>query len=127
MVSRTFLKYKNGSNFFYDLLRPFPIHTVLPHIFKKNVIKLIMTFVMLSENISQEMREFKGFVYATFSTRNGFSMRFDALARRTEEGRHATNLDSIPSHNQVQVCSSRVAIGLARPIRPTCVYMSTTT
>ena len=36
MVSRTFLKYKNGSNFFYDLLRPLLIHTVLPHIFEKS-------------------------------------------------------------------------------------------
>ena len=40
-VSRTFLKYENGSNFFYDLLRPFPIHTILPNVFKKNVITLI--------------------------------------------------------------------------------------
>ena len=47
MVSRTFLKYKNGSNFFYDLLRPFPIHTVLPHIFKKNVITLVLNSIVL--------------------------------------------------------------------------------
>ena len=41
-------------------------------------------------------------------------MRFDALAR------HATNLDSIPSHQtKFKSAASRVAIGLARPIRPT--------
>ena len=35
IVSRVFLKYKNGSNFFYELLRPLPAHTELPHILEK--------------------------------------------------------------------------------------------
>ena len=120
MVSRTFLKYKNGSNFFYDLLRPFPIHTVLPHIFKKNVIKLIMTFVMLSENISQEMREFKGFVYATFSTRNGFSMRFDADGGR--EACDEPRLDSItqPSSSLQQQGCDRSSAAYSTDL---CVYV----
>ena len=54
MVSRIFLKYKNGSNFFYDLLRPFPIHTVLPHIFKKNVITLLCKL----KNVFMEHNQF---------------------------------------------------------------------
>ena len=34
-VSRTFLKYENGSNFFYELLRSILTYTELPHIFEK--------------------------------------------------------------------------------------------
>ena len=39
-VSRTFLKYENGSNFFYELLRSILTYTELPHIFEKKVIML---------------------------------------------------------------------------------------
>ena len=40
-VSRTFLKYENGSNFFYELLRSILTYTELPHIFEKKVITLL--------------------------------------------------------------------------------------
>ena len=39
-VSRTFLKYKNGSKIFYELLRSLPTYTELPHIFQKKLITL---------------------------------------------------------------------------------------
>ena len=80
---------------------------------------------MLSENISQEMRKFKGFVYATFSTRNGFSMRFDALARRTDGGREACDeprLDSItqPSSSLQQQGCDRSSAAYSTDL---CVYV----
>ena len=40
-VSRTFLKYENGSKNFYELLRSILTYTELPHIFEKKVIMLI--------------------------------------------------------------------------------------
>ena len=43
-VSIDFLQYKNGSKFFYDLLRPIPTYTEGPQIFKKIVIAL--TYVL---------------------------------------------------------------------------------
>ena len=39
-VSRTFLKYENGSKNFYELLRSILTYTELPHIFEKKVIML---------------------------------------------------------------------------------------
>ena len=42
-VSIDLLHYKNGSDFFYDLLKPIPTYTEGPHIFEKNVIALINT------------------------------------------------------------------------------------
>ena len=40
-ISIDFLQYKNGSKFFYDLLRPIPTYTEGPQIFKKIVIALL--------------------------------------------------------------------------------------
>ena len=41
-VSRTFLKYENGWNFFYELLRSILTYTELSHIFEKKVITLFL-------------------------------------------------------------------------------------
>ena len=48
-VSRTFLKYENGSKIFYELLRSILTYTELPHIFEKKVITLMYAFRMLKK------------------------------------------------------------------------------
>ena len=46
MVSRVLFKYENDPKKFYELLRPLPSHTELPHIFGKKVITLTTTLEM---------------------------------------------------------------------------------
>ena len=56
MVSRIFLRYKDGSNFFYNLLRPLPIHTVLPHIFEKKGITLLYSKSLINKFLVSEKK-----------------------------------------------------------------------
>ena len=51
-VSIDFLQYKNGSKNFYDLLRPIPTYTEGPQFFKKIVIALILTNLVLYKDAS---------------------------------------------------------------------------
>ena len=50
-VSRTFLKYENGSNFFYELLRSILTYTELPHIFEKKVITLFYILHLIRNSL----------------------------------------------------------------------------
>ena len=56
-VSRTFLKYENGSKNFYELLRSILTYTELPYIFEKKVITLALRGFTELFNSSQSLQK----------------------------------------------------------------------
>ena len=69
-VSRTFLKYENGSKNFYELLRSILTYTELPHIFEKksnhaNGWQKVpnFTFSLIKSKVAQNEKTMHGFSY----------------------------------------------------------------